>query len=163
MFTILQNLYTTAVFFTWIFFARTPFCHRTMLRTWWSVHSIENNKQNNKNVFKSSWSLYDHHHHDLHIWSSSWWSLYPIHAARSSLGSSRSERDVRPATVLNSLKQFWFKIQFYISGSICSDIQMFADIFKTLLKIITRKKFEDCWIEMAEPRREPALKDWKVK
>ena len=25
------------MYFTWIFFARTPFCHRTMLRTWpWS-------------------------------------------------------------------------------------------------------------------------------
>ena len=100
MFTILQNLYTTAVFFTWIFFARTPFCHRTMLRTWWSFHSMRTTNKITK--------MFSDHDNDLYIWSSSSsWSLYPIHAARPSLGSSRSERDVRPTTVLNSLKKIW--------------------------------------------------------
>ena len=98
--------------------------------------------------------IYDHHHHDL----------FPLSIPPAPLWGARGLREMSdPRRFSTPFIKVWFKIQFYISGPICSDIQMFADFFKTLVEIITRKKFEDCWIEMAEPRREPALKDWKVK
>ena len=111
---------------TWIFFARTPFCQRTMLRTYPHNHNL-NGKLNccfNISLYRlftlSSYLsmssqnyiiMSSHQYHHTMIFISSNWEIVilsnPIHSANPPLGSSRPERDVRPTPLFNSLQIFF--------------------------------------------------------